>query len=36
VSDISKPGSCALTFRTADPLSDLVLSGLHVVGWMSN
>ena len=33
VSQISKPGSCALTFRTSDPQSVLSLSKLRVVGW---
>lgn len=33
VSQISKPGFCALTFWTRDPLTVLKLSNLHVVAW---
>jgi hypothetical protein len=35
VSDLGKPGNCALTFRAPDPLTLLRLSGLRVVGWKS-
>ena len=33
VSQISKPGFCALTFWTLDPLTVLKLQNLHIVAW---